>query len=555
MTPVLRAAIVGTSLVVTSFGAAPVLATSAPPAAVFSSHPASVTGLVTASNPSASSPSLARGARGDQVAALQRALISADVTVRGGADGIFGPATETALRTFQTSVGLQPTGTLDHLTAHLLSLGPAPDFPARGDRGSEVAHAQRALLDAGISLRGGADGIFGPATSDAVARFQQRENLDVSGRIDTRTAIALGVASQERPTIPSDTTASSASASDRVQAELVESATAPMTLPRRGDTSESVAVVQRALLAAGVTVRGGADGIFGSATENAVKFYQRNVRRPATGEVDEKTAQLLGLLPAPAMPRRGDRSDEVATVQRALLAAGVTVRGGADGIFGSATETAITTYQSRLGITASGRLDLVTFFSLLDGDKVPPTSPNADTSSSSPSSSSSSGASSSSSSSSSSSTEPTRASVFPVQGPCWFTDTWHAPRSGGRRHVGVDIIAPTGKAIYAVTDGMITRQWFDKPGSLGGNALRLTADDDTYFHYAHLSEFAPGIDLGSEVVAGQIIGYVGSTGNSSTPHLHFEYHPHGGTAVNPYAMVKSIDACKATELLPQPSGE
>ena len=549
--PALHAAIVGTSLVMTSFGAAPVLAATTPQAAVFSSHPALVTGLVTASNPSASSPSLARGARGDQVAALQRALISADVTVRGGADGIFGPATETALRTFQTSVGLRPTGTLDHLTAHLLSLGPAPDFPARGDRGKEVAHAQRALLDAGISLRGGADGIFGPATSDAVARFQQRENLDVSSRIDTRTAIALGLVSQERPTISSDASASSAPASDRVQAELVESATAPMTLPRRGDTSESVAVVQRALLAAGVTVRGGADGIFGSATENAVKFYQRNVRRPATGEVDEKTAQLLGLLPAPAIPRRGDRSDEVATVQRALLAAGVTVRGGADGIFGSATETAITTYQSRLGITASGRLDLVTFFSLLDGETVGPTIPNADASSSSPSSS----ASSSASSSSSSSTEPTRASVFPVQGPCWFTDTWHAPRSGGRRHVGVDIIAPTGKAIYAVTDGMITRQWFDKPGSLGGNALRLTADDDTYFHYAHLSEFAPGIDLGSEVVAGQIIGYVGSTGNSSTPHLHFEYHPHGGTAVNPYAMVKSIDACKATELLPQPSGE
>ena len=81
----------------------------------------------------------------------------------------------------------------------------------------------------------------------------------------------------------------------------------------------------------------------------------------------------------------------------------------------------------------------------------------------------------------------------------------------------------------------------------------LTADDDTYFHYAHLSEFATGIELGSEVVAGQIIGYVGSTGNSSTPHLHFEYHPFGGSAVNPYSMVKSIDACKVTELLPQPT--
>ncbi|MGA1244747.1 MAG: peptidoglycan-binding domain-containing protein [Ilumatobacteraceae bacterium] len=61
------------------------------------------------SNSTTVSTALARGARGDHVASLQRALISADVTVRGGADGVFGPATETALRTFQTSVGLPAT--------------------------------------------------------------------------------------------------------------------------------------------------------------------------------------------------------------------------------------------------------------------------------------------------------------------------------------------------------------------------------------------------------------------------------------------------------------
>ena len=139
-----------------------------------------------------------------------------------------------------------------------------------------------------------------------------------------------------------------------------------------------------------------------------------------------------------------------------------------------------------------------------------------------------------------------------MQGPCWFTDTWHAPRSGGRRHLGVDIIAPRGKAVYAVVDGVITRTFTDRPGSLGGNALRLTASDGTYFHYAHFSAFADGIELGSEVVAGQIIGYVGSTGSSSTPHLHFEYHPFGGAAVNPFPMVKKLDACKVVDVLPQP---
>jgi murein DD-endopeptidase MepM/ murein hydrolase activator NlpD len=88
--------------------------------------------------------------------------------------------------------------------------------------------------------------------------------------------------------------------------------------------------------------------------------------------------------------------------------------------------------------------------------------------------------------------------------------------------------------------------FLDRPGSLGGNAVRLTALDGTYFHYAHLSAFADGAVLGATVVAGQVIGYVGSTGSSSSPHLHFEYHPGGGVATNPYLVIKPLDACKST---------
>lgn len=88
--------------------------------------------------------------------------------------------------------------------------------------------------------------------------------------------------------------------------------------------------------------------------------------------------------------------------------------------------------------------------------------------------------------------------------------------------------------------------------SLSGNALRLTGADKTYFFYAHLDSFAAGIAVGSTVRAGQIIGYMGSTGNSGVSHLHFEVHPGGGDAINPYPVVKAVDACHVTEVLPQP---
>jgi murein DD-endopeptidase MepM/ murein hydrolase activator NlpD len=142
--------------------------------------------------------------------------------------------------------------------------------------------------------------------------------------------------------------------------------------------------------------------------------------------------------------------------------------------------------------------------------------------------------------------------VFPVQGRCGFADTWLFPRGGGRLHLGVDIIAPLGNLIYAVADGKIERMYHDQPGSLAGNGLRLRMADGTYFFYAHLDSFAEGIEAGVPVKAGQIIGYNGSTGNSGTPHLHFEIHPQGGAAVNPYPFVKAIDGCHITDPLPQP---
>jgi murein DD-endopeptidase MepM/ murein hydrolase activator NlpD len=142
---------------------------------------------------------------------------------------------------------------------------------------------------------------------------------------------------------------------------------------------------------------------------------------------------------------------------------------------------------------------------------------------------------------------------FPVQGVCYFIDTWGAPRSGGRKHQGVDILAKTGRAVYAVDDGTLTKQYLDTPGSLSGNGWRLTRADGTYFFYAHFSRFADGLRVGSTVKAGQIIGYVGMTGNAGAPHLHFEVHPGGGAPVNPTPVVEVIDGCAITALAAQPS--
>ncbi|MGD9702148.1 MAG: M23 family metallopeptidase [Acidimicrobiia bacterium] len=138
--------------------------------------------------------------------------------------------------------------------------------------------------------------------------------------------------------------------------------------------------------------------------------------------------------------------------------------------------------------------------------------------------------------------------VFPVGGKCAFIDSYGAPRAGGRAHEGVDIIAPQGKPIYAVTSGTIWKMSYLGGGSnsLGGNSLHLKSGDGTgtYYYYAHLVAFADGITKGTTVTAGQLLGFVGMTGNASGPHLHFEIHPNGGASENPYPAVKAVDACK-----------
>lgn len=121
----------------------------------------------------------------------------------------------------------------------------------------------------------------------------------------------------------------------------------------------------------------------------------------------------------------------------------------------------------------------------------------------------------------------------PVGDPVVFADTWGAARSGGRSHKGVDMMAPHGTPIYAITSGSITRM---NGNRLGGISLYMYGNDGNQYYYTHLQGYASGVSTGDSVSAGTLIGYVGSTGNASAsaPHLHLEVHPGGGGAVNPY---------------------
>ena len=127
----------------------------------------------------------------------------------------------------------------------------------------------------------------------------------------------------------------------------------------------------------------------------------------------------------------------------------------------------------------------------------------------------------------------------PINGFTAFTDTWGAPRSGGRTHQGVDMLAARGTPTVAIESGTVRRLG---SGGLGGITIWLTGQSGDEYYYAHLDDWAPGLSVGQAVGVGELIGFVGSTGNASysVPHLHFELHPGGGSAVNPYPLVKGL---------------
>jgi murein DD-endopeptidase MepM/ murein hydrolase activator NlpD len=142
----------------------------------------------------------------------------------------------------------------------------------------------------------------------------------------------------------------------------------------------------------------------------------------------------------------------------------------------------------------------------------------------------------------------TRNLLLPVEGvlPGQLHDTYNDARSGGRVHDAIDIHAPRGTHVLATTDGTIIKLHYS---ALGGITIyQLDDDGRTRYYYAHLDHYAAGIAQGVRVTRGQVIGYVGDTGNAAPGdcHLHFAIailndvsRWWGGTNVNPFDVFRS----------------
>ena len=467
------------------------------------------------------------GDNGPEVVRLQEAIMARGFSITGGVTGSYSDATRSALKSLQKIAGFKASGMLDEKTAKFLGLVDvvalsSSSLPAVGASGDAVWSVQQALINSGFAVKGGADGKFGLATTIALGKFQAAKGLTVTKVVDEATAIALGMMSAPKPVVV-------ASAKTVTTAAVVNS-----IFPKLGDRSETVKAIQTVLIKDSIGLVGGADGRFGAGTSAAIAEYQKRRGLNITGSMDDATNAVMFAAPVAApvpvavtatamtfetLPARGQSGDLVRALQNALIANGTEIKGGADGVFGVATTVALGNFQTARALNQTKVLDVNTAVALalipsLESLGLP------------------------------------TLQVFPMQGRCGFADTWGQARSEGRSHEGTDVMGARGLALYATNDGVISRM--STGGRLGGNVIYVKIPNGTYFYYAHLDSFAPGMAAGVPVKAGQIIGYVGSTGDAGTPHLHFEVHPFGGAAVNPYAILKAADACNVLDVLPQP---
>ena len=285
-----------------------------------------------------------------------------------------------------------------------------------------------------------------------------------------------------------------------------------------------------------------ADGVFGPRTAAALTAVQRANGLPATGALDDATARLLACSAAPAAasaartgrPRRragpaaastaagfatyDEHGARVVALQNALIAGRHHRPGGADGVFGAGDGRRRDGVPAREGPhrVGQGRRR----------HRAPPsawragrrTAPAAG--------------------------DPVALEAKPVQGPCYYGDTWSAARGNGRSHLGVDILAAEGNQLYAVATGTITQIYTSmRPARCRATASRSAAPTARTSSTPTCRRWRPASPSARPSPPASSSATSAAPATPAGPHLHLEVHPGGGSAVNPYPIVKAFGAC------------
>ena len=300
----------------------------------------------------------------------------------------------------------------------------------------------------------------------------------------------------------------------RISGGAVLALVVALALPSQGAASSaSVAALQAALKALNL-YRGVVDGVRGPLTRSAVIQFQRRRGLLVDGIAGPKTRRALGWRGRPPLGRRvmrlGHRGWDVAALQFLLLRRGYGP-GRVDGVFGKLTRAAVRRAQRARGLAVDGLAGPVTIGSLRRRGAF--------------------------------ASRPGRF-LRPVPGR--IGDGFGAPRRGGRRHQGVDFPVPYGTRVGAAARGttiFAARNY----GGYGHLVVIQHALGYTTW-YAHLSRITSWV--GERVVGGTRIGYVGSTGHSTGPHLHFEVRRYN-TPVDPVPLMSSAVAASAGRRRPR----
>ncbi len=253
--------------------------------------------------------------------------------------------------------------------------------------------------------------------------------------------------------------------------------------------SSNVAALQAALKSIGLYPVA-VDGVRGPFTARGVRRFQRRRGLAVDGIAGRRTRRALGRLGRPRLGARvvtsGVRGWDVAALQFLLWRRGYSPD-GIDHVFGPATRSAVQRYQRSVGLVADGRAGPATISSLRRSSRSRAPAP----------------------------TTPVRF-LRPVPGP--IGDGFGAPREGSRRHAGVDFPVASGTLVAAAGVGTTIFAGYNREGY--GNLVVIQHRLGYTTWYAHLSRVTSW--LGERVSGGTRIGYVGSTGHSTGPHLHFE---------------------------------